>query len=721
MLFEQTTVGEFLQQTLICQAETPIQDILHLLQTSSGNAVDAAPDNEPGSDRSDLSQLVVVNEQQQPISLIPLSQFIRLFFAEQESNHSLSPQQPIAEWVNLHNHPLQCVPKTYSLKQFWQYLQALPQDGLMSWAIVEDAMGEYLGLLDTPRLIQFLAHQAPLSVAIKFSSDLKSTISPALELSDTPPSTTTAAIFSDSVLPEQSLSPELLAEISHELKSPLTSILSLSNVLSHQGIQTLSERQLQYVQLIHQNSQQLMSVVNNMLDLTQLPTQTQPEPRSMVDLDLLCADAIAQAKRYYLLEQGTSAPTTLTIQQEPNQSLGGLAGNELKLRQILVHLLHNALGLVQGQSTVDLRVRRWQRWVIFTISDHGFCIPYHQQPLIFQVPQTWTNPDAEHLSKTGLGLILAQRLAEQMSSNITFMSGPDRGNVFSLYVPTESIQNKKKPKYTKGLVLLVATEPDLIYQVHQHLAHCSLRVVIARSESEIYQRMKTFQPQAIILQTAVMTTSGWDILAMLKQQENTRPVLLIGNELDCQQALHLGANRCLTLESLNQGLDEWLEEWRDNTVTSQPRIPQNTVPKKAIASPRSLPKSQKLTILHLDGNFEQVGNTLPIDISQSLYEHQWRVVSTTTLEEAELLANIWKPDVILYTADDPDPFISMAPESPLIQYFFVILDSDVYQTAHQRDDLKVYTRSSLATLGSAPELLQVSLLLQVLNNTPVVE
>ncbi|WP_299407432.1 HAMP domain-containing sensor histidine kinase [Acaryochloris sp. IP29b_bin.148] len=722
MLFEQTTVGEFLQQTLVCGAQTPIQEILDLLQHQDAVSPSAQDDGGGDGGGVDLSQLVVVNAQQQPISLIPVSQFIHLFFAEQPATHAVSPQQPITEWEDLHNHPLQCVAATDSLKQFWQYLQTFSQDLSLSWAIVEAGTGQYLGLLDTPKLVQFLAHHAPLSVAIKFSSDLKSSVPPALALSDS-----SSASINSSAPPEPRpttpvLSAELLAEISHELKSPLTAVLSLSNVLSHQGIQNLSERQLQYVQLIHQKSQQLMGIVNTLLDLTQLPSPTQPGSYSAVNLDLLCADAIAQAKRHYLQAQGISDPATLSIQYTLPEQPGLLATHERKLRQILVHLLCNALNLTQGASTVQLRIKQWQGWVIFTIQDQGACIPASQQPFIFQLPQAWTHPDHEQLGKTGLGLILAQRFAEQLFGDITFMSGPERGNRFSVYVPTEAAR-QTSTACTRGLILIIATEPALIDQLHQHLSHRSLQTVIARLDQDALQKIARFNPQAILLQTTL--TTG-ETLTTLRQCDRTPPILLMGNEADDLQALKTEADGYLNQDALTPGLDQWLDQWLDISLTSYTDKSKPIDPSQGASSPIALSTPQKLTALHLDGTPDLADSALPIDINSVFYDYQWRVVSTTTLEEAEWLASIWQPNIILYTAHDPDPLLAIAPDSPLVRYPFVILCPEVQQMVHQRSDLNILTSATPAPLKATSNvsnmtsgLSEVASLLQVLNNLTI--
>lgn len=718
MLFEQTTVGEFCKETLTCQSETPIQDLLDCLQSG-----DADPDVESRTMGSDPSQLVVINDQKQPIGLISCSEFVSLFVAEQHLAPSLSPQHPIAEWVNRHPHPLQCVPATYSLKEFWLYSQTFSEDISLSWAIVGETTGKYRGLLDTPKLVQFLTQQTPLSIAIKFSSDLKSTLSPTLELSSSEPSSSSAPNTEAASPPlERTFSAELLAEISHELKSPLTAILSLSNVLNHQGISNLSERQIQYIQLIYQKSQQLMNIVNTLQDLTQLQVHPQPQDVSVVDLEGLCVDAITQAKRHYTLEKGISNLSSPFIQLDLREQFSIGSTHELKLRQILVQLLQNALGLTNGQSTVQFRVEPWMGWALFTIKDQGISIPHQHQPWVFQVPQSWTHPELEYLGKTGLGIVLAQRLASQLSGEITFTSGPEYGNTFTLYIPIDPIQKSPTANRREDLVLVVASEPQLTGQLIQHLADRSLQTVVARSAHETLRKLTIFKPKAIILHTMLTTESGWDnILTKLSEDKNTPPILLIGNEGDYQQIANTKVTGCLTIESLNQTLDIWLNDWSvdshqaqvDNIRDAEPHAHQTTVDSLAPAKPR------KLTILHLDSGPEQKAPLLPTDINQALPAHRWRVVSTTTLEEAEWLANIWKPNIILYTARDAEPFLKMASDSLLIQYPFVILDSKVLQIAQDRGDLSAYNDSGLATLPSESGSYEISVLLQMLEKIAI--
>jgi signal transduction histidine kinase/CheY-like chemotaxis protein len=666
---------------------------------------------------------VVVNEQQQPVSLLPLSQFIRLFLEEQQLDHALSPNEPIGAWVDLHHHPLQCVPETYSLKQFWHYLQTFAEGSTLSWAIVKASTGEYLGLLDAPRLIQFLAQNTPLSVAIKFSSDLKSSLSPNLGLS--PPVVPTPGLIR---LPAQlpplttpvraDLSPELLAEISHELTSPLTAILSLSNVLSHQGISNLSKRQMQYVQLIHQKSQQLMTIVNHLLDLTQIYSHPQIESTTAIKLDHLCEDAIAQAKRHYALEQATTDTIPLTVQLCLGVPSNTLTTDELKLRQILIHLLDNAFTLNSGQSFVTLQVEQWQDWILFTIEDRGLSIPSQQQHLVFQLPQTWTHPELETLAKTGLGLIVAQRLTGQLAGDISFISDPESGNRFTLWIPTDPSWKSRTTDYTRGLILIVACDAQLINRLTQHLNQRSLRTVIARSMPDILQKINTFQPQAILLQTTLTPFSSEEVLATLNQGDYSQPILLIGREEDCQHALEAGAKDCLTLDTLDPTLDQQLDQW----LTHLPQVGGGglAIDQCGITPQPQLSSPAKLTVLHLDPSSDPVAfiSSTP-DIIQALQRHHWRVVSTTTVEEADLLANIWKPNVVLYTADDPDPLLQIAPDSPITQYPVIILNPEVQKVVNERKILRTLTTSAFAPKQPTPELSVAFLLLQILEEIPL--
>ena len=148
------------------------------------------------------------------------------------------------------------------------------------------------------------------------------------------------------------LKDEFLACISHELRTPLTAMLGLSTLLKDQALGQLNERQVRYARLIHENGRHLMSVVNDILDLTRMETGQMELTLEPVGIRKVCDRAIEQARA--AMQPKTSQAATLAGKQladnftdhrftlliEPG--LERIVADELRLRQMLVHLLANA-------------------------------------------------------------------------------------------------------------------------------------------------------------------------------------------------------------------------------------------------------------------------------------------------------------------------------------------------------------------------------------------
>jgi signal transduction histidine kinase len=185
------------------------------------------------------------------------------------------------------------------------------------------------------------------------------------------------------------LKDEFLACISHELRTPITAVMGLSTLLKDQTLGQLNERQARYAGLIHQSGRHLMSVVNDILDLTRMETGQINLSLEPVQIKMVCDRAIKQARATQPNSSSSEEPNvTLAIET----GLDTLVADELRLRQMIIHLLANAIKFTQVDGKIGLRVNHWEGWIAFTVWDTGIGIPEQQQHLIFQKFQQLENP-----------------------------------------------------------------------------------------------------------------------------------------------------------------------------------------------------------------------------------------------------------------------------------------------------------------------------------------
>ncbi|GAX35176.1 ATP-binding response regulator [Nodularia sp. NIES-3585] len=472
------------------------------------------------------------------------------------------------------------------------------------------------------------------------------------------------------------LKDEFLACISHELKTPLTAVLGLSRLLVDQQLGELNERQARYAGLIHQSGRHLMSVVNDILDLTRMETGQMDLALVPVKISVVCDRALTEAKAIHT--QTTKASNTQTpnakttpefaISIEPG--LDQIVADELRLRQMLVHLLSNAFKFTENSGEIGLRVSRWEGWVAFTIWDTGIGIPEHQQHLIFQKFQQLENPLTRQFEGTGLGLVLTRALARLHGGDVSFLSREGKGSQFTLLLPpsppttglnppemgiredgkipipeirevTNSARGRMattsqhQPTSSQRLVLVVEAVARYIEDLTDQLKGLGYRVVIARSGTEAVEKARRLQPKAIFLNPLLPLLSGWDVLTLLKSDPATRhiQVMVTATGAEKEQAYANRADGFLHLPVQHQALVPLLEN-----LVAQPAIGQSGLDNGKIT-----PTITPLRILRLVEQSLESINPHP-----SLREH--RVIEVDDLDQAELLARVWEFDVILLDA-----------------------------------------------------------------------
>jgi len=542
------------------------------------------------------------------------------------------------------------------------------------------------------------------------------------------------------------LKDEFLACISHELKTPLTAVLGLSRLLVDRQLGELNERQARYAGLIHQSGRHLMSVVNDILDLTRMETGQMELTLTPAKIRAVCDRAVSEAKAIHTQNSKTpvnvqpQAPRspdhqfTLTI--EPG--LDQIIADELRLRQMLVHLLSNALKFTETGGEIGLRVSRWEGWIAFTVWDTGIGIPEHQQHLIFQKFQQLENPLTRQFEGTGLGLVLTRALARLHGGDVSFLSREGKGSQFTLLLPpsppkanfgdqdigledtvvhkiedTDSFPVSARsrvsasstpanlPASEQRLVIVVEAVARYIEELTEQLTGLGYRVVIARSGCEAVEKARRLQPKAVFLNPLLPLLSGWDVLTLIKSDAATRhiPVIVTATGAEKEQAFANSADGFISLPVQHQVLAPLLEKL---CAAPEAQQPSQDRAKINIHTP--------LRILRLVNSELESVNPHP-----SLREH--RVIEVDDLDQAELLARVWHFDVILLDKEvsQPQAYLQQLSQHPRLAALpLVTCDVATTLEASQVDGLSVFPCLSSFTTDNSSQTGKTDALLSVL-------
>ena len=475
------------------------------------------------------------------------------------------------------------------------------------------------------------------------------------------------------------LKDEFLASISHELKSPLTAIIGLSSLLKEEKLGQLNKRQIRYSELIYRSGRQLMKIVSDMLELTYLSTGKLKLNLEITNIKSLCKEAYQQVlnrlKESNHFENRALIEPQFKLSIEKDLEL--VSADKMRLRQILVYLLDNALKFIQWkeatlstpQKNIAITVNYWSHWIAITIADDGIGIEEETQHLILERCFQTENYLNHRYDDIGLGLILARQLAKAHGGDISFISCWGRGSKFTVLLPSSSqkispeiISNlssitslrkgldisyynyqhrqqsqdnssaSKKPK-NNLLVLVVDSVVAQINELDWNLKKLGYYPIIARTATEALQKARQLKPSKILLNSSLCEVSDSDILTLLKSDSLTAKIpvfLLVANQAEQQN--YDRADGFLTLPITQKCLIKIIPSVKQDFSETQ----------------------KSLTILHLYPESEITSHLKIIqnsDLNCALNEHlsglNHRVLEADSLEQGELLARIWQIDAIV--------------------------------------------------------------------------
>jgi signal transduction histidine kinase len=223
---------------------------------------------------------------------------------------------------------------------------------------------------------------------------------------------------------------QFLSSMSHELRTPLNAVIGLTEMMVAHTARFGTEKALEPLRRVNAAGTHLLSLINEVLDLSKVEAgklELNPEP---VDLARLIDEVIGTAGQ--LAEKNKNR-----LVVEAPENVGKLIADSMRLKQILLNLLSNACKFTR-EGEVALRVRKaadGRDWVELAVADTGIGLSAEQQAKLFQDFTQADSLTARRYGGTGLGLALSRKLARMMGGDVTVASEMGKGSVFTVRLP----------------------------------------------------------------------------------------------------------------------------------------------------------------------------------------------------------------------------------------------------------------------------------------------
>jgi signal transduction histidine kinase len=223
---------------------------------------------------------------------------------------------------------------------------------------------------------------------------------------------------------------QFLASMSHELRTPLNAVIGLTEMMVTNAARFGTEKALEPLRRVNAAGTHLLSLINEILDLSKIEAGKLELNPERVNLARLIDEVIGTAGQ--LAEKNKNR-----LVVDAQEDLGALNADSMRLKQILLNLLSNACKFTK-EGEVALRVRKvadGREWVELAVADTGIGMTAEQQAKLFQDFTQADSLTARRYGGTGLGLAITRKLARMMGGDVTVTSEPGKGSVFTVRLP----------------------------------------------------------------------------------------------------------------------------------------------------------------------------------------------------------------------------------------------------------------------------------------------
>jgi two-component system chemotaxis sensor kinase CheA len=389
---------------------------------------------------------------------------------------------------------------------------------------------------------------------------------------------------------------QFLSTMSHELRTPLTSIIGFSQILLRGGeANGLQMRQRNNIERILKNSQHLLTMINDVLDLAKIEAGRMDVNYSEVQVRELISEVVEET-------QSIASEHGIQLRLWVEENVTVVRTDVVKLRQILLNLVSNGLKFTEkGGVTISARLvkgeekskDRQEGQVAIAVQDTGIGISQEMQERIFEAFYQGDNSNTRKYGGTGLGLSIVSQLILLLGGKIELVSKAGEGSTFTIILPLQrrratseapslrlfqahasadagilstshspddssfqGEQEKKSGEDEKYMVLAIDDNSDVLNLIDSVLENSAYKVVGMNDPTRAVSLVQQLHPDAITLDVMMPQMNGWQVLSELKSNPMTAhiPVIMLTVLEDRSTGYVLGADEYLVKPVEREGL-----------------------------------------------------------------------------------------------------------------------------------------------------------------------
>jgi signal transduction histidine kinase/HAMP domain-containing protein/CheY-like chemotaxis protein len=439
---------------------------------------------------------------------------------------------------------------------------------------------------------------------------------------------------------------EFLANMSHELRTPLNSLLILSKLLADNPQGNLNEKQTEFARTIHGAGSDLLSLINDILDLSKIESGT-----VSIEVGEMPMSGLRQHMERTFRQLAADKQLNFNVEFDANLPTA-IRTDEKRLQQVVLNLLSNAFKFTShGGVTLAVRaaaggwspshpvLRNVDRAIEIAVTDTGIGIPEDKQKLIFEAFQQADGTTSRKYGGTGLGLSISREIARLLGGELQVRSKPGEGSTFILFVPLQAaapaasgsaggasarydnsgaivptalatgfeVSDDRDDLGGNPFVLIVEDDPTFASILLDLARSAGLKGVVSTAGAGTLAMARKLQPDAITLDLGLSDIDGFVLLDLLKHDPQTShvPIHVISGADKIASVIDMGAFGVTEKPAEREALTDVFVSLREHIRSTEPRL--EIVPTEAAApTMRSVPELAGAKILIVDDDIRNI-------------------------------------------------------------------------------------------------------------------